>query len=92
MSLIYPTSGKAEILGESVANVASRRQIGYLPENSYFYEYLTAEESLAYYAGLFGYRLTRVTFLPETDWHLSCAEVTASQLEMSASGDWKHHR
>jgi ABC-2 type transport system ATP-binding protein len=54
MSLIYPTSGKAEILGESVANVASRRQIGYLPENPYFYEYLTAEEFLAYYAGLFG--------------------------------------
>jgi ABC-2 type transport system ATP-binding protein len=54
MSLIYPTSGKAEILGESVANVTSRRQIGYLPENPYFYEYLTAEEFLAYYAGLFG--------------------------------------
>ena len=54
MSLIYPTSGKAEILGESVSTVSTRRQIGYLPENPYFYEYLTAEELLAYYAGLFG--------------------------------------
>lgn len=55
MSLIYPTSGQAEILGESVFNLATRRSIGYLPENPYFYEYLTAEEFLTYYGSLFGY-------------------------------------
>jgi ABC-2 type transport system ATP-binding protein len=55
MSLIYPTAGRAEILGESVLNLAARRHIGYLPESPYFYEYLTAEEFLTYYGSLFGF-------------------------------------
>ena len=56
MQLIYPTSGHAEILGRPVGDVGVRRRIGYLPENPYFYDYLTAEELLAYFAALFGYR------------------------------------
>jgi ABC-2 type transport system ATP-binding protein len=55
MQLIYPTSGRAEILGQPVGHVATRRRIGYLPENPYFYDYLTAEELLDYFAQLFGY-------------------------------------
>jgi ABC-2 type transport system ATP-binding protein len=55
MSLIYPTAGRAEILGESVFNLEARRRIGYLPESPYFYEYLTAEEFLTYYGSLFGF-------------------------------------
>src|SRR5262245_61729163 len=55
MQLIYPTSGRAEILGRPVGDSAVRRLIGYLPENPYFYDYLTAEELLEYFAGLFGY-------------------------------------
>jgi ABC-2 type transport system ATP-binding protein len=55
MQLIYPTSGRAEILGKPVGDVSVRRRIGYLPENPYFYDYLTAEELLGYFAGLFGY-------------------------------------
>ncbi|MBI3046970.1 MAG: ABC transporter ATP-binding protein [Acidobacteria bacterium] len=55
MQLIYPTSGRAEILGRPVGDVAVRRRIGYLPENPYFYDYLTAEELLDYFASLFGY-------------------------------------
>jgi ABC-2 type transport system ATP-binding protein len=55
MQLIYPTSGRAEILGQPVGHVATRRRIGYLPENPYFYDYLTAEELLLYFAQLFGY-------------------------------------
>ena len=55
MSLIFPTSGKAEILGKPVNDISTRHQVGYLPENPYFYEYLTAEEFLSFYAGLFGY-------------------------------------
>jgi len=55
MSLIYPTAGRAEILGESVFNLEARRHIGYLPESPYFYEYLTAEEFLSYYGSLFGF-------------------------------------
>jgi ABC-2 type transport system ATP-binding protein len=56
MQLIYPTSGRAEILGRPVGDVEVRRHIGFLPENPYFYDYLTAEELLEYFAGLFGYR------------------------------------
>ena len=55
MQLIYPTSGRAEILGRPVGDVSVKRRIGYLPENPYFYDYLTAEELLQYFAGLFGY-------------------------------------
>jgi ABC-2 type transport system ATP-binding protein len=55
MQLIFPTSGRAEILGRPVGDVASRQRIGYLPENPYFYDYLTAEELLQYFAHLFGY-------------------------------------
>ena len=50
MQLIYPTSGRAEILGRPVGDVRVRRRIGYLPENPYFYDYLTAEELLSYFA------------------------------------------
>jgi len=55
MQLIYPTAGRADILGRPVGDVDVRRRIGYLPENPYFYDYLTAEELLEYFASLFGY-------------------------------------
>lgn len=55
MQLIYPTSGQAEILERPVGDVAVKRRIGYLPESPYFYDYLTAEELLDYFASLFGY-------------------------------------
>ena len=55
MQLIFPTSGRAEILGRPVGDVGARQRIGYLPENPYFYDYLTAEELLQYFANLFGY-------------------------------------
>lgn len=55
MQLVYPTSGRAELLGRPLGDPAAKRRIGYLPENPYFYDYLTAEELLAYFAGLFGY-------------------------------------
>jgi len=54
LQLIHPTSGRAEILGRPVGDVDVRRRIGYLPENPYFYDYLTAEELLAYFASLHG--------------------------------------
>jgi ABC-2 type transport system ATP-binding protein len=56
MQLVYPTAGRAEILGRPLGDLDARRRIGYLPENPYFYDYLTAEELLVYSAGLFGYR------------------------------------
>jgi ABC-2 type transport system ATP-binding protein len=55
MQLIHPTSGRAEILGKPIGDISVKRRIGYLPENPYFYDYLTAEELLGYFAGLFGY-------------------------------------
>jgi ABC-2 type transport system ATP-binding protein len=55
MQLIFPTSGRAEILGHPVGDIGTRRRIGYLPENPSFYDYLTAEELLAYFGSLFGY-------------------------------------
>ena len=53
MQLVFPTSGRADILGRPVGDLAVRRRIGFLPENPYFYDNLTAEELLHYFAGLF---------------------------------------
>ena len=55
MQLIFPTSGRAEILGRPVGDIGTRRRLGYLPENPSFYDYLTAEELLNYFGDLFGY-------------------------------------
>jgi ABC-2 type transport system ATP-binding protein len=55
MQLIYPTSGRAEILGRPAGDLAVRHRIGYLPENPSFYDYLSAEELLNYFGQLFGY-------------------------------------
>jgi len=54
MNLLRPTSGGARILGEPAHSVPMRQRIGYLPENPYFYDYLTAEELLIYAGTLFG--------------------------------------
>ena len=54
MRLVFPTSGRAEILDRPAGDLDVRRRIGYLPEHPYFYDYLTAEELLSYFAGLFG--------------------------------------
>ncbi|MCS6885833.1 MAG: ABC transporter ATP-binding protein [Acidobacteriota bacterium] len=53
MGLIYPTSGTAEILGRPISDISSRRDIGFLPESPYFYDYLTATEFLTYCGNLF---------------------------------------
>ncbi|MCL4845531.1 MAG: ABC transporter ATP-binding protein [Acidobacteria bacterium] len=70
MQLVFPTSGQARVLGRPVGDVSVRRRIGYLPEHPYFYDYLTAEELLDYFAGLFGYaadeRRRRVARLLDT--------------------------
>jgi ABC-2 type transport system ATP-binding protein len=55
MQLVYPTAGRAEILGRPLGDLEVKRRIGYLPENPYFYDYLTAEELLRYFASLFGF-------------------------------------
>lgn len=55
MGLIYPTSGTARVRGRSIDDVAMHREIGYLPEQPYFYDYLTARELLDYFARIFGF-------------------------------------
>jgi len=54
MRLIYPTSGSARILGRPFEEIDSHRLLGYLPEQAYFYDYLTARELLTYFARLSG--------------------------------------
>jgi ABC-2 type transport system ATP-binding protein len=56
MQLVFPTSGRAEILGRPVGDLSVKRRIGFLPENPYFYDHLSAEELIMYFAALFGYR------------------------------------
>lgn len=51
--LIFPTEGTATILGNPLGEPATFRQVGYLPENPYFYDYLTAQELLDYFASFF---------------------------------------
>jgi ABC-2 type transport system ATP-binding protein len=55
MGLIFPTAGTARIRGKSIDDVRMHREIGYLPEQPYFYDYLTARELLDYYARFSGY-------------------------------------
>ena len=50
MRLIFPTAGTARILGKSIDDVSMHASIGYLPEQPYFYDYLTAYEVLDYFA------------------------------------------
>lgn len=54
MRLMFPTSGNARILGRDISDLTMHHQIGYLPENPYFYDYLTAREFLDYCGRLFG--------------------------------------
>jgi len=50
VGLIFPTAGTARILGRSINDIEMHRDIGYLPEQPYFYDYLTAAELLDYFA------------------------------------------
>ena len=54
MGLVFPTGGTARILGKAIDDPAMKAQIGFLPEQPYFYDYLTAKELLEYYAQLSG--------------------------------------
>src|SRR5437588_5697356 len=54
MRLIYPTAGTARILGQDISDIRMHARIGYLPENPYFYDYLTPREFLSYCGELFG--------------------------------------
>jgi len=69
MGIIFPTAGSATILGKDFHDPEVKRRIGFLPEQPYFYDYLSAPELLDYYARLSGMpptgRSQRVTQLLE---------------------------
>ena len=54
MGLMRPTSGRAEVFGKPAGDAPTRALVGFLPESPYFYDYLTAEEFLAFYGQLAG--------------------------------------
>src|SRR5580698_4976584 len=54
LGFVQPTSGAASLFGIDVRQPIARRRIGYLPELTYYYKFLTAEELLRFYANIFG--------------------------------------
>jgi len=56
LGLIAPTRGRSQVFGRDSRSVQSRETVGFLPENPYFYKYLTADETLRYFGKLCGLR------------------------------------
>ena len=56
LGLLFPTSGQALIFGQDATDVTKNERIGYLPEESYLYKFLNAEETLDFYGRLFNMR------------------------------------
>jgi len=56
LGLVSPTAGSCAIFGRDSLKVDSRREVGFLPENPYFYKHLTGAETLAFYGRLCGLR------------------------------------
>jgi ABC-2 type transport system ATP-binding protein len=87
LGIIFPTSGKAKILGHDCLDPEVRRKIGFLPEQPYFYDYLSAPELLDYYAGLSGVpapeRKRRIDELLE---RVGLADVGKKQLRKFSKG------
>jgi ABC-2 type transport system ATP-binding protein len=53
LGLLFPTSGQALVFGRDATDVSKNERLGYLPEESYFYRFLNAEETLDFYGRLF---------------------------------------
>src|SRR6266699_1948086 len=91
MRLIFPTAGTAHILGSDIQDIRMHKHIGYLPENPYFYDYLTAREFLDYCAELFGYdratrnnrtkRLLSLVGLEEKSWNRQLRKFSKGMLQ-----------
>ena len=60
LGLVSPTRGRTEIFGRDSRLVESREAVGFLPENPYFYKYLTGEETLRFFGRLSGLRGARL--------------------------------
>ncbi|MCS7181074.1 MAG: ABC transporter ATP-binding protein [bacterium] len=53
LGILYPTSGDISILGKNQFDIEMKKNIGFLPENPYYYDYLTGPELLKFYGRLF---------------------------------------
>lgn len=91
MRLIFPTEGSARILDHDIAEVSMHQLIGYLPENPYFYDYLTPMEFLNFCGQLFGFSkvdrhnrakslLSRVK-LDESKWNTQLRKFSKGMLQ-----------
>ena len=58
LGLLYPTAGILQVMGDSPRSVKTKRAIGYQPEETYLYKYLTAYETLDFFGSLFGLSAT----------------------------------
>src|SRR5436189_6422832 len=65
LGLVSPTRGRTEIFGRASSLVESREAVGFLPENPYFYKFLTGEETLRFFGRLCG--MTRATLKSRVD-------------------------
>jgi ABC-2 type transport system ATP-binding protein len=54
LGLVSPTRGRTQVFGEDSALVRSRKDVGFLPENPYFYKFLTGEETVRFFGKLSG--------------------------------------
>ena len=54
LGLLHPSSGQLSVLGQSPRTVSVKSRMGFMPEESYLYKYLTADEILNFYANLYG--------------------------------------
>jgi ABC-2 type transport system ATP-binding protein len=87
MGLIFPTSGSARILGRDWTEPAVKAQIGFLPEQPYFYDYLTAHELLDYYGQLSGVPAAdRKHRIPEVLSRVGLTDVKGVQLRKFSKG------
>jgi len=76
LGLLHPTSGSVRVFGRSPRDVLIKREIGYMPEESYLYRHLTARETLDFYGQLFG--LDRATRRRRVAELLEMTELTAA--------------
>jgi ABC-2 type transport system ATP-binding protein len=87
MGLVFPTAGTARILGREWTDPKVKAQIGFLPEQPYFYDYLTANELLDYYGQLSGVPAAdRKRRIPEVLARVGLTDVKGLQLRKFSKG------
>jgi len=91
MGLLFPTAGRAEIFGRGITETDMHRDIGYCPENPYFYDYLTPIELMNYFGSIFGLNaagrkarseeLLTAVGLSQTDWKKQLRKFSKGMLQ-----------